>query len=358
MARSGPTLHPPVLRDPSDVAFVSTSLAGLVDERRLHATAEIELVEGADIHIPIDSVSKNGSFDAYIHVGLVGGGHPNIKLMVDSGNSTLVLPHFDAISQLPNFDKNYKVAPDVVTEPWCGQARMVTGPIVLQRTGGTYTIPNCQFYACIGPNQDGCYTANFGIGRVDPWSAADKHGLQSPLSYDSDYNYLQIDYAPIDQVLRSGNKPHVAPGSSLTLSKARPAGYPTMFQIVPGKPWMSLRPQSLDIGRLRTKWPGDNEAAPIAMIDTGGGPVFLSDPENYLRKTDWPGAVPEPIPTYWISSCTGISDDLAFTLSDGNQSVSLAIATKSLSPAVQGLTLVICDDCHFMFGEDGMTSED
>jgi hypothetical protein len=118
MARSGPTLHPPVLRDPSDVAFVSTSLAGLVDERRLHATAEIELVEGADIHIPIDSVSKNGSFDAYIHVGLVGGGHPNIKLMVDSGNSTLVLPHFDAISQLPNFDKNYKVAPDVVTEPW------------------------------------------------------------------------------------------------------------------------------------------------------------------------------------------------------------------------------------------------
>jgi hypothetical protein len=45
---------------------------------------------------------------------------------------------------------------------------------------------------------------------------------------------------------------------------------------------------------------------------------------------------------------------LAFSLSDGNQSVSLAITTKALSPAVQGLSLVICEDCRFMSGADGM----
>ena len=90
-----------------------------------------------------------------------------------------------------------------MTEPWKAEARLVTGPIVLPcEGGGTYTIARCQFYACIGLNQNGEYTANFGIGCVTPWKVGDtENGLQSPLSYDPDYTCVQVDYAPVDQVL-------------------------------------------------------------------------------------------------------------------------------------------------------------
>ena len=355
MSRSA--LHPTVAQDPSEVQFVSTSLASLVAARRLKAAAAAgggaQLAPDADIQIPIDSVSKDGSFDAYIHVGLVGGAPPDIPLMVDSGNSTLILPDYGAISQLADFDKNYQVAPGDVTEPWGAPAKLVTGPIVLPREGGgTYTITRCRFYACTGLNGQGQPTANFGIGRLDPWT--DPNGLQSPLSYDPDYTFVQIDYAPADQVLGAAAKPHVAPGSSLTLSKNQPDGYPMMFDILKHEPWMSLRPLSLSIGNGPTQWPGTREAGSIAMIDTGGGPVFLSDPENYLGQTNWPGAVPEAIADYWTTSCTGVSDDLAFSLGDGAQSMSFSLPAGALPPVVQGLSLVTCQDCYFMFHADGM----
>jgi hypothetical protein len=354
MSRSGPTLHPPVLKEQSDIQFVSKSMALLAEQRGSEAISESVIVADANIRVPIDSVSKDGSFDAYIHVGLVSGDYPNIKLLVDSGNSTLILPHFDAICQLPNFNKDYKVEPEAVKEPWGAPAKIVTGPIVLLRAGGTYTISNCRFYACTGLNDDGCYTANFGIGRVDPWSKGDPYGLQSPLSYDPDYNFVQIDYAPIDQVLGSGGKPQVASGSSLTLFKAMPSGYSPMLKILPNKSWMALSPQTLNIGHRGTDWPGKHKKTSIAMIDTGGGPAFLSDPENYLRNTNWPNAAPEEIPDFWKSSCKGISDDLTVSLSDGSRSTSLSITTKILTPDVQGLCLVMCENCDFMRGEDGM----
>jgi hypothetical protein len=352
MSRSGPTLHPPVLKDQSEIQFVSKSMALLAEQRQ--SESEIAMAPDANIRVPIDSVSKDGSFDAYIHVGLVGGDYPNIKLLVDSGNSTLILPHFEAISRLPNFKKDYKVEPDTVNEPWGAPVRIVTGPIVLPRTGGTYTISTCRFYACTGLNDDGCYTANFGIGRVNPWSEGDSYGLQSPLSYNSDYNFVQIDYAPIDQVLRAGAKPHVAAGSSITLFKTMPDGYSPMLKIIAKKHWMALKPQTLSIGGHTTDWPGKRKVTSIAMVDTGGGPVFLSDPENYLRNRNWPNATPEAIPDFWKISCEGISDDLTISLGDDSQSIPLSIITKALTPAVQGLSLVMCDQCDYMRGEDGM----
>lgn len=354
ISRSGPTLHPPVLKDQSDIQFISKSIELLAEQRRSEAISETAIVADANIRVPIDSVSKDGSFDAYIHVGLVGGDYPNIKLLVDSGNSTLILPNFDAISQLPNFKNDYKVEAENVKEPWGAPANIVMGPIALPRAGGTYTISTCRFYACTGLNDDGCYTANFGIGRVDPWSIGDPHGLQSPLSYNHDYDFVQIDYAPVDQVLRSGDKPHVASGSSLTLFKAMPNGYSPMLKILPNKSWMALKPQTLNIGHHGTDWPGEYKDTSMAMIDTGGGPVFLSDPENYLRNTNWPNAAAEAIPDFWKSSCKGISDDLTISLSDGSQSISLSIVTKALTPAVQGLCLVMCEKCDFMRGQDGM----
>ncbi|MGY3238541.1 hypothetical protein ACVWZ4_000826 [Bradyrhizobium sp. USDA 4472] len=350
MSRSGPRLHPPLMIDRSEIESVSSFLTLLVEKRQ--ATSEIAIATDADIRIPIDSVSKDGNFDAYVHVGLAGGGHPNIKLLVDSGNSTLILPRFDEIQRLPNFKKSYKIEAEDVREPWGAPANIVTGPIVLPRAGGTHTISSCTFYACTDVNDCGEYTANFGIGCVDPWSAGDSHELRSPLSYGADY--VQIDYAPVDQVLASGGKLRVAPGSYLTLCRAKPDGFSTTLKILQNLAWMALKPQSLVIGAQRTDWPGKGENTSVAMIDTAGGPVFLSDPENYLRKRDWPETLPETIPDFWVSSCKGMSADLAFSLTDGKETVLLTIRSKALTPAVQGLSLIMCDKCEFMRAQDGM----
>jgi hypothetical protein len=356
MSRSGPTLHPPVLRQQADIDFVAKSFALVVEQRQREALPQIARGPADSLRIPIDSVSKEGNFDAYVHVGLAGGTAPNIKLLVDSGNSTLILPHFEAISQLENFNKDYHVELYGVKEPWGALANIVRGPIVLQRQGGTYTIPDCKFYACTGLNDDKKYTANFGIGCVNPWLAGDPHNLQSPLSYSPDYTLAQIDYAPADQVLTLGARPLVDSRSSITLCKAKPLSFPTMLQILSGVGWMSLRPESLDIGGKGTPWPGTRKATSIAMIDTGGGPVFLSDPENYLLNTAWPNAVPEKPPDWpgLPTNCEAISDDLVFSLSDGGQPIPFAILTKALPPVVQGLTLVMCENCPYMRNQDGM----
>jgi hypothetical protein len=356
MSRSGPTLHPPVLRQQVDIDLVAKSLAVLVEQRQREALPQIAIGPPDNLPIPIDSVSKDGNFDAYIHVGLVGGGGQNIKLLVDSGNSTLILPHFEAISQLQNFNEDYHVELSGVKEPWGAQANIVRGPIVLQYPGGTYTIPDCRFYACTSLNDDKEYTANFGIGCLNPWSAGDCYSLQSPLSYSPDYTLAQIDYAPIDQMLTMGTKPLVDSRSSITLCKTKPLGFPTMLQILPGVAWMSLRPDSLAIGGKGTPWPGTRKATSIAMIDTGGGPVFLSDPEDYLLKTSWPNAVTETPPDWpgLPANCEAISDDLAFLLGDGGQTMPFAILTKALPQVVQGLTLVMCETCPYMRNQDGM----
>jgi len=356
MSRSGPTLHPPVLRQQADIDFVAKSFAVLIEQRQREALPQIVIGPTEELRIPIDSVSKDGNFDAYVHVGLVGGGGQNIKLLVDSGNSTLILPHFEAISQLENFNKDYHVEVCGVKEPWGALANIVKGPIVLPRQGGTYTIPDCRFYACTSLNDDKEYTANFGIGCVTPWSAGDSHNLQSPLSYSPDYTLAQIDYAPADQVLTSGARPLVASRSNITLCKAKPLGFPTMLQILPETCWMSLRPESLDIGGKGTPWPGTRKPTSIAMIDTGGGPVFLSDPENYLLNTSWPNAVSEKPPDWpgLPTNSEAISDDLAFALSDGGQPIPFAILTKALPAVVQGLTLVMCENNPYMRNRDGM----
>lgn len=351
MNRSGPTLHPPVLKDRSEIQFAAESLAQLVEKRQV--ASEAAIAGDAKIQIPIDSVSKDGNFDAYLHLGLAATEYPRIKLLVDSGNSTLVLPHFEEIARLPDFKKLYKIEAENVKEPWGAPAKIITGPIVLPRAGGTYKISACSFYACTDVNEEGERTANFGIGRVDPWSAGDSHGLRSPFAYGSDYNFVQIDYAPADQIFNLDGNVRVARGSSITLCKAIPDGF-SMFEILPNLGWMALKPQSLSIGTRKTDWPGKGEKTSIAMIDTGGGPVFLSDPENYLRKTEWPGSSPETIPDFWVASCQGISADLTFSLTDGKDTASLDICSKALTAAVRGLSLVMCDKCEFMRDRDGM----
>jgi hypothetical protein len=225
MSRSGPTLHPPVLKDQTDVDYAVQAMTSLAAQRTQQALNKISPSPDADIAVPIDSVSKDGNFDSYIHIGFAGGPYPNVKLLVDSGNSTLIVPHFEALSQLPGFNQNYTYDPVKVKEPWGADAYIVSCPIVLPRGSGTYTIKNCRFYACTRLNDNGCYTANFGIGCVRPWSVGDPNNLQSPLSYIPEFDFVQIDYVPIDRMFQPSNKPHIVPGSTLTLRKAKPDGF-------------------------------------------------------------------------------------------------------------------------------------
>ena len=57
---------------------------------------------------------------------------------------------------------------------------------------------------------------------------------------------------------------------------------------------MSLIPRKLFIETVETTWPGSEGNPLIAMIDTGGGPVFLSDPDNYITSIVWPDPVQNP----------------------------------------------------------------
>jgi hypothetical protein len=136
--------------------------------------------------------------------------------------------------------------------------------------------------------------------------------------------------------------------SFLNLYKTPPDGY-QMLEIIPNQPWMSLRPKRLIIAGKETKWPGDLAENSIAMVDTGGGPVFLSDPKKYLWADDLPDSAPLPP---WIGdsfACQATRADLSITLSDNKgREFSYQVVMAKLPPLAQGLTLVACKLCTFM----------
>src|SRR5207248_2837302 len=111
--------------------------------------------------------------------------------------------------------------------------------------------------------------------------------------------------------------------SWLTLYKTLPPGY-SLFGILPNTEWMSLIPLALSIGTNKTPWPG-TATSPIAMVDTGGGPVFLSDPNQYVCTSTWPNPVSNPA---WASSsdtCESTSNAITVSLGDGAGAFSYTI---------------------------------
>ena len=83
-----------------------------------------------------------------------------------------------------------------------------------------------------------------------------------------------------------GTRSGVAGGSSLVLYLTPPTGY-QWLNVIPDLEWMSLIANDLSINGTETSWPGI-ESSPIAMMDTAGGPVFLSDTNGYVYEGDWP----------------------------------------------------------------------
>jgi hypothetical protein len=350
-----PSLHPPVLTLPDHKTLVANRLQSIALSRVSRALVSAIVPSAAtSIDIPLTTVSLQGNFDASINITYRGAQAGQVvPLLVDSGNTCLIVPKFADIASLPNFSSDYAVLAYNVWEPWQCPANVVRGPICIPTPSGTYEIPDCVFYACTGPNASGARTGNFGTGCISPWTSTGGITVQSPLSFDANFAYAEFNYAPAGTVLTAASQPNVAQGSSLTLYRSMPPGYRT-FDIIKNLPWMSLRPRALGIGYVETYWPGPRFS--IAMVDTAGGPVFLSDPDGYVYRSRWPDPVQNP---GWVSSpgslfCQSTEDNITITLGDQRGSFTYAIDTSGLPASVQGLTLVMCARCFYMMNNNGM----
>jgi hypothetical protein len=358
MHLSRPSLHAPIALTPSQQTLVLEKASAIAAAHFLSVLqAPVLAPTGDSFEIPLTTISFDGNFDAHINIRFKGmSDEQSVRcLIVDSGSSVLIVPDYAGLAALANFTTDYQVLARNVQEPWGCPANIVKGPIEIPtKTHGVYTINNCVFYACTGANSDGKRTKNFGAGWISPWPQAGGVTIQAPLSYNTDYPCAEFNYAPASTIFQAGATPAVAAESSLTLYRSPPSGY-QMFEIIRNLYWMSLRPLSLSIGATKTGWPGNVDPPPIAMVDTGGGPVFLSDPKGYVYNAVWPDPVDNPPWTAPCSiSCQSTKDDLMVGLGDGNNSFSYRIDTSQMPQSVQGLTLVMCKACYFMMGEHGM----
>jgi hypothetical protein len=347
-------------------------LAALKEERVAQATkTSIPYAEPTSRAFPITTVSTNHSFDAYITVGFKDarfkGADPShaTQLIVDSGNTSLIVPRWEDLAAIPGYEANYQVMGQA-TEPWGCPANVVKGPIQLfDSTGDVFTIDDCIFFACTGDLPGGGRTANFGAGCIVPWSSSRANVISSlgitlqPVLSQTDFPYVEFDYAPMEPVLKPvpvhdpSATARASVKSAIRIHSVLPDGF-VLMDIVRDCPWMSLIPTSLSIAGSPTQWPGAL-TSPIAMIDTGGGPVYLSDPESYLCSRQWPQPVANPAWAASLAQAQSIQAPVEITLGDEKTgSYSYIINTAAFPAADQGITLVISKQNSFMMGQQGM----
>jgi hypothetical protein len=353
---SPPTLHPSFLKNDAQRSFVRNQLQTL-PALRAAATARLAAADEM-VAIPLTTVSEQGNFDAWIDVQFPApAGNVTASLLVDSGNATMIVPNGENLVGVPGY-----TILGTAMEPWGCPANVVQGPLqIVARDGSVYEVQGCVFYACTGNNSSGERTANFGAGRIVPWSANGWNTppglsvtMQSPLSYDTLHPYAEFAYAPVETMFSLSGAMLVNDESHLILHSYLPRDY-TLLDLIPNLEWMAAVPRALAIGGLPTQWPG-NVQSPIAMIDTGGGPVFLSDPNDYVYGTTWPKTVVCPTWASGSQNCNCVSDSLTIGLvgSGGSSSYSYTIDTGAMPPTVQGLTAVMCQVNQYMMGQQGM----
>jgi hypothetical protein len=359
MHSTRPSLHPPLIVLTDHQKRVESAISSLPGRRR---SAE-RLVSGTgNVQIPLTAVSLNSNFDAYIDVWFSGSPADSpVCLLLDSGNSMLVIPRWEDIVALPNQGADYSIL-GTGPEPWGCPANIVQGPIDLVTSGGdTLRLPQCQFYACTDDSpSSGRRTANFGAGCLAPWASSGWNTpagtavtLKAPLAYTS-YPLIEFAYAAAATIYGPSGTPKVTTGSNLNLLTEAPAGY-TILDILPDLPWMSLTPKALSIGATKTGWPGAGMPA-LAMIDTGGGPAFLSDPQGYVYGDPLPDGVPNPDWTSGSTKCESTSNQISIAIGDASAS---GIYTYTIDPSLlpasaRGLTLVACEMNEYMRGQYGM----
>jgi len=348
MPLARPSLHAPVTTSADHLTFVRNELLSIAS-RQEGTTEAVEPTSGI-IEISLSTVSLNSNFDANISIRFEGALTP-VDLLVDSGNSVLVVPYWEQLQPLAA----YELLVAGSTEPFGCPANVVRGPLLIPTTsGGIYRIASCVFYACTAdaPSGDG-RTANFGTGCLSPWNETVPGvtgPLQAPLSYNQSYPYAEFNYEA-DSTLTAASLPKVMARSYLRLYQEKPAGY-RMFKILPNLEWMSLVVKDLRIEGTKVIWP--ETVTPIAMIDTGGGPVFLSQPNGYVFGKPWPDGVTNPDWTAQSVGCESTDGVITLELGDTDESFTYSINPAQLPDAGRGLTLVMCQVNSYMMGQQGI----
>ncbi|WP_428671089.1 hypothetical protein [Reyranella sp.] len=356
MFLSPPALHPPLITTDQDNDLVRSKIAALTAGQPKRAGRPI--AAGASFSIALTTLSKSGNFDSYIDVQFPNqSGNPiTASLLVDSGNNNMIIPNGDELVGVPG----YTILGTALSPFTSCPANVVQGPLQIVATdGGVYQIDNCVFYACTPKSKKDTPESNFGMGRIHPWGSSHPWNkplpnvvLQSPLSYGTDYRYAEIIFEEAATMLSSTADILVRRGSRLVMHTALPPGY-TLLSTIPHKAWMSVVPTSFGIGGTPTGWPGTVSPL-IAMIDTGGGPVILSDPDGYVWPKTWPDPVACPSWTGSSKNCNCISDPLQISLAaaSGSGTYAYTIDTSALPP--QRLTAVACEKAFYLEGEQGM----
>lgn len=152
---SPPSLHAPILRLDVHKEEVGRKLEE-ISARHREATKRLPTDSVPDsVAIPLTTVSLAGNFDAWIHITFrTSRNLLSESLLVDSGNSMLIVPHGENLVGLPDY-----VILGTGTEPWGCPCNVVKGPIDIPTAdGGIYTLEDCIFYACIGDNKGGLRT--------------------------------------------------------------------------------------------------------------------------------------------------------------------------------------------------------
>ncbi|HEY3755216.1 MAG TPA: hypothetical protein VGL42_03605 [Opitutaceae bacterium] len=349
-------LHRSIVKDAVDRRKVEEKLRKLSSDRLKRRLAPLAApVPGGALAIELSTVSKDGTFDAWVDIQFDGGpANQSAPMIVDSGNTVLVVPRWEDIQGL----SGYTLLGQVKYGPFNSvDVNVVEGPILIPtQGGGVLRIPNCIFYACTCDPR----VSNFGVGCVTPWSAGSSNALlagaptlQSPLSYLSAYPCVEFLYQA-GGLFGNIPEPVVSGASLLNLYPVVPDGY-TMMGIFPNYGWMSVAATSLGISGATTAWPGAAPTA-IAMVDTGGGPVFVTDPNNLLANGGWAPAATCPS---WMDSstaCQCIAADLEIELADPNGGTTFFYAIKpgTLPASAQGLTAIMCEENVFLRSQYGM----
>jgi hypothetical protein len=360
------SLHPPVARTEAEALLLREALTRRVRVARRPADGLVAAMHALAgpldaVEIELTTVSLRKSFDATIAVGLRGATGEPADLLVDSGNSMLVLPRWEDIEPLAARG-DYELL-GAATEPWGCPANVVRGPLELMTsTGGVLEVPDCTFFACTGgaPSNGGERTANFGVGCLDPsmaWTALPRPGVEvtltSPLAGTA-FPFAVFDYAAAGEVLAVDTiAPKVNAGSRLRLLRTEPEGF-RWFDLRPDLAWMALQARSLAIAGHATSWPGDADA--IAMIDTGGTCLYLSDPRLLVCEAAWPGPVANPEWTARSTTCESTAAAVTVEIGDARGSYTYTVDPVSLPPSARGLTLVMCRENEYMRGQHGMNT--
>ena len=356
---SPPALHPPLITTDQDRDLVRSKIAALTAGRPKGAARPF--AAGASLSVPITTVSKGGNFDSFIDVSfLTPGGPTTATLLLDSGNNNMIIPNGDDLVGVPG----YTILGTALSPFTNCPSNVVQGPLLINANEGTYQIDNCVFYACTPKSSKDKPEANFGMGKIHPWTASHPWNdplpnkpnviLQSPLSYATDYPYAEVIFSSAAMMLSRSSDVLVSTGSMIVMHASAPSGY-TMLSTIPHKAWMSVVPTSLLIDGTTTGWPG-SVSSPIAMLDTGGGPVMLSDPNGYVWPLIWQIEAACPSWTNTSLYCNCIADPLQISLAaaSGGGTYTYAIDPIEQPSSEAGLTAVMCGMAYYMRGQQGM----